>query len=56
MSLNEEQVWLPGARSLRFFFFRQFWHLFALLILIPLAWFFSAPATGEGSWLGVEGF
>ena len=54
MSYNEEQVWLSEARSLGYFFYRQGWHFLSLLILVPLAWYFSSPGIREGVWLGWE--
>lgn len=44
---------LKEARSLKFFLYRQGWHLFALLILVPAAYYFADPHLGEGSFLGL---
>lgn len=44
---------IADARSLRYFFKGQLFHLVALLILTAVAWAFAAPALGDGSWLGV---
>ncbi|MFW5999508.1 MAG: methyltransferase [Halanaerobiaceae bacterium] len=53
MKSNEKQLWYEEARSLSYFFHRQFLHFLALLILVPITWSFSAPVMGEGSWLGI---
>jgi len=39
---------------MKFFFYRQGWHLLSLVVLIPIAWLIAEPALGEGSFLGVE--
>ncbi|MFW6265073.1 MAG: methyltransferase [Bacillota bacterium] len=53
MAANKKQLWFKKARSLDYFFHRQFWHLTALLILIPITWSFAAPVMGGKSWLGI---
>lgn len=51
--IKKENIWYQNARSLNYFFYRQIWHLLALLILLPIVWAFAAPVMGEGSWLGI---
>lgn len=41
------------ARTLKYFFHRQIWSLFAVLILVPITWSFAIPVMGEGSWMGI---
>ncbi len=53
MNTGKQRLWYLSARSWRYFFHRQIWHLSALLILVPVSWTFAAPAMNEGSWLGI---
>jgi hypothetical protein len=48
------QIWYEEARSVRYFFYRQIWHLLALVILIPITWALAAPALRQGAFLGIE--
>lgn len=50
---DPEKLWYPQARSTRFFFHRQGWHLLALLILVPAAWLLARRSLNEGAWLGM---
>lgn len=47
------QLWYPQARTLKYFFHRQVWHLLALFVLVPTAWWLAFPLLGDGMWLGV---
>ena len=54
MELKDKQVWYKEARSIKYFIYRQIWHLISLLILIPITWFFASPSLGGKSWLGIK--
>ncbi|MFW5713333.1 MAG: methyltransferase [Brevefilum sp.] len=54
MTKLDEQLWFREARSLPYFFYRQIWHVVALLILVPITWAFAAPALSQGSFLGIK--
>jgi len=49
-----EELTYPQARTASFFFYRQGWHLVALLILIPLSWQLASPHLHDGVWFGVR--
>ncbi len=44
---------ITQARSSKYFFKRQSWHLVLLLLLIVISYAFAIPAMGDGSWLGI---
>lgn len=54
MESNNNPLWFRKARSVKYFFHRQLWHLLALLLLLPMAWSLAAPAMGSTPWLGVS--
>jgi hypothetical protein len=54
MADNEKQIWYQEARSAPYFFYRQIWHLIALIILVPLTWAFARPVMGEGVFLEIK--
>jgi len=45
---------LAAARSLRYVFYRQGWHLAAAFALSAVAWFLANPALGDGRFLGIS--
>ena len=46
-------ITIPEARSIQYFFKRQGWHLLSLALLVAVAYAFASPAMGDGSWLGI---
>ena len=44
---------ISEAGTLSFLFHRQWLHLLAIALLVPICWAFAAPALGHGEWLGV---
>jgi hypothetical protein len=51
--IDPEKLWYPHARSASFFFYRQVWHLLALLVLVPSTWLLVRPFLDDGRWLGL---
>jgi len=44
---------LPAARTVRYFFHRQIWHLVAAILLGAAAWAVARPVLGDGAFLGI---
>ncbi len=44
---------MKEAKSIPYFFYRQIWHLLALVLLVPMAFFAAEPYLGEGTFLGI---
>lgn len=53
MKSDKMPVEYKEARTLKYFFHRQIWSLFAVLILVPITWSFAIPVMGEGPWMGI---
>jgi hypothetical protein len=51
---ENNRLWYKDARSLKYLFYRQIWHLIALIILIPIVWVFASPVLGKGAFLGIN--
>ena len=54
MSNRHDALMISEARSLRFLFRGQLFHLTAAVILTAIAWALAAPVLTEGSWLGIS--
>lgn len=53
MKSDKIPVEYTEARTLTYFFHRQIWNVFAILILVPITWSFAVPVMGGGSWMGI---
>jgi len=51
---HPEKLFYPKARTISAFFYRQEWHLFSLIVLIPLACQLASAYLHEGVWLGIS--
>ena len=51
--MPSDTITLIEARSTRFFFKRQSWHLLSVAVMAAISWAFAAPALGDGQWLGL---
>ncbi|MFW6023001.1 MAG: methyltransferase [Halanaerobiaceae bacterium] len=50
-----DKIWIKGARSINYLFYRQFIHMAILLAMCLLLWlFFVKFPLGTGKWLGLE--
>ncbi len=54
MSKSQSYASVPEAGTLTFFARRQWLHMAALALLVPICWAFAAPALGDGQWLGLS--
>ena len=54
MPSSKQYASISEAGTLAFLAHRQWLHLAALALLVPICWAFAAPALGDGQWLGLS--
>ncbi len=54
MTRTPEYASIPEAGTLAFALHRQWLHVLALVVLVPICGAFAAPALGDGEWLGLS--
>jgi len=52
--MDPNELTYKKARSIKFFFHRQVWHLLSLLILVPIVLLLANSSLGSGSWQGIS--